>query len=67
MALVGSRVEAMRDGDTNLAVKTDVILDPSSGLMLERKTVVAEVQTRDGRTAIVAGQKTSVAAIQVNQ
>ena len=67
MAVVGTRVETMRDGNTNLAVKTDIMVDPKSGLVLERKTVVAEVKTEDGRTAVVAGQKTSVTAIQVSQ
>ena len=66
MALVGTRVEAMRDGNTNLTVRTDVVLDTETGLVLERKTVVAEVQTEDGKTAVIASQKTSVAAVQVN-
>ena len=57
----------MREGNTNLAVKTDVIVDPKSGLVLERKTIVAEMQTKDGRTAVVAGQKTTIASVQVNQ
>ena len=65
MALVGTRVEAIREGNTNLTVKTDILLDPETGLVVERKTVVAEVQTEDGKTAVIAGQKTTVAAVQV--
>ena len=66
MALVGTRVETMREGNTNLAVKTDILLDPETGLVVERKTVVASVQTEDGRTAVITGQKTTVAcAVQV--
>lgn len=65
MALVGTRVERIREGDTNMAIKTEVVADTETGLLLERKTIVAEVQTEDGQTAIIAGQKTSVAAIQV--
>ena len=64
MALVGTRVEAIREGNTNLTVKTDILLDPETGLVVERKTVVAEVQTEDGKTAVIAGQRT-VAAVQV--
>ena len=65
MALVGTRVEAIREGNTNLTVKTDILLDPETGLVVERKTVVAEVQTEDGKTAVIAGQRTTVAAVQV--
>jgi hypothetical protein len=64
MALVGTRVEAIREGNTNLTVKTDILLDPETGLVVERKTVVAEVQTEDGKTAVIAAQKTTVAAVQ---
>ena len=55
----------MRDGATNVAVKTEMVVDTETGLLLERKTLLAEVQTEDGGTAIIAGQRTSVAAVQV--
>ena len=67
MALVGSRVQAMQDGDNAMAVRTDVVLDDETGLLLERKTVVAEVLTESGNhKALLVGQQTSVAPIQVN-
>ena len=66
MALVGaSRVETMREGNTNVVVKTDMVVDTDTGLLLERKTILAAVPTADGNTAIVAGQRTSVVSIQV--
>lgn len=64
-AVVGTRVETVREGDTTVTVKIEMLLDPESGVMVERKTVVAEVQTEDGKTAVIAGQKTSVAAVEV--
>lgn len=66
MALVGTRVETQQDGDTAVAVRTDVLVDTETGLLLERKTVVAEVLTESGNhKAVIAGQKTSIAAVQV--
>ena len=66
MALVGTRVQAMQDGNTKVVVKTDVVVDTETGLILERKTVLAEVLTESGHhKAVVAGQQTRVAAIQV--
>ena len=65
MAVVGTRIETMREGDTNVAVKTDIVVDTETGLVVERKTFLAEVQTEDGGTAIIAAQKTEVSAIQV--
>ena len=63
--VVGTRVETVREGDTTVTVKIEMLLDPESGVVVERKTVVAEVQTEDGKTAVIAGQKTSVAAVEV--
>lgn len=60
MAVVGSRIETMQDGDIKVAVKTDMVLDTTTGVLLERKTVLA-----GNDKAMVAGQKTTVAAIQV--
>lgn len=66
MALVGTRVQTVRDGENAVAVKTDIVLDVETGLVLERKTVVAEVLTESGNhKAVVAGQQTRVAAVQV--
>ena len=67
MAVVGSRVQTVQDGDNAVAIKTDIVLDTETGLLLERKTVVAEVLTESGNhKALVVGQKTSVAAVKVN-
>ena len=66
MAVVGHQLEIMRDGDANVAVKRDVIVDPKAGVVLERKMVVAEVPLDDGRVALVAGQKIDVAPLEVN-
>jgi hypothetical protein len=65
MALVGgSRVEVVQDGENTLAVKTDVVMDPKSGLLVERTTVVAEVLTESGNhKAVLVGQQTSVKAV----
>ena len=64
--MVGTRVEVLRDGDTNLTFKTEMVLDTETGVMVERKTVVAEVELEDGTTAVIAGQNISVAQVQVN-
>ena len=57
-------MQAMRDGDNAVAVKTDILVDEDTGLILERKTVVAEVLSESGRhKAVVVGQQTSAAAI----
>ena len=68
MALIGgSRVQTIQDGDNAVAVKTDVVADTETGLVLERKTVVAEVLTESGNhKTLLVGQKTSVAAVEVN-
>ena len=60
MAVVGSRVETMQDGDITVAVKTDMVVDTKTGLVLERKTVLA-----GNDQGVVAAQKTTIAAIQV--
>ena len=66
MALVGSRVQTAQDGGNAMAVKTDVVIDAETGLLVERKTVVAEVLTESGNhKALLVGQKTSVAAVEV--
>lgn len=66
MAVVATKVEAMKDGDTNIAVQTDMVLDPDTGRMLERKTVLAEVLTESGQhKAVIAGQQTRLATVQV--
>ena len=67
MALVGgTKVETIQDGDNTVAVKTDIILDTETGLVMERKTVVAEILSESGHhKAVVAGQQIRVAAVQV--
>lgn len=60
MAVVGSRVETMQDGDITVAVKTDMVVDTKTGVLLERKTVLA-----GNEKGVVAGQRTTIAAIQV--
>ena len=67
MAIVGTKLEVMREGNAEVAVKTERVLDTKTGLVLERKTVVAAVPTQDGKTAIIAGQRTSLAAVQVKE
>ena len=68
MALIGTRVQAAVDGDNTVAVRTDVLLDPETGLMVERKTVVVEVLTESGNhKALLVGQRTSVAATGVRK
>lgn len=67
MALVGTRVQTVHDGENTVAVKTDVVVDTETGLVLERQTVLAEVLTESGNhKAVVAGQQTRVSAIQVS-
>ena len=64
MAVVGSRIDAVQDGENTVAVKTDVLVDPQSGLVLEKKTVVAEVLSESGQhKALLVGERTSVAAV----
>ena len=67
MALVGgTKVETIQDGENTVAIKTDIIMDTETGIVMERKTMVAEILSESGHhKAIVAGQQTRVAAIQV--
>ena len=65
MAIVGTKLEVMKEGNANVAVKTEQVLDIQTGLLLERKTVVAAVPTESGETAVISAQKTSLAAVQV--
>ena len=65
MAIVGTKVKIVREENINLAVKTEQVLDTKTGLLLERKTVVAAVPTESGETAVISAQKTSLAAVQV--
>ena len=67
MAVVGTKFEVMREGNAEVAVKTEQVLDIETGLVLERKTVVAAVPTKDGKTAVIAGQQTSLAAVEVQK
>ena len=56
-------MQTMQDGDNAVAVRTDLILDPETGLMIERKTVVAEVLSESGEhKALLVGQQTAVSA-----
>ena len=67
MALIaGSRLQTAEgsDGGT-VAVKTDMVLDTETGLMVERRTILAKVRTESGGEALLVGQQTRVAAIQV--
>ena len=60
-------MQTIQDGDNAVAVKTDVVADTETGLVLERKTVVAEVLTESGNhKTLLVGQKTTVAAVEVN-
>lgn len=65
MAIVGTKVEMMREGNTNVAVKTDVVLDMETGAVLERKTVLAAAPTASGDVAMITAQRTSVTALPV--
>lgn len=66
MALVGTKVEVAQDGNTTMAVKTDLVIDERTGLVAERKTVVAEVMTESGHKAVVAGEQIRVASVAVS-
>lgn len=55
----------MRDGDVEVAVKTDTVLNIRTGEVVQQKTFVAAVPTADGNIAVLAGKKTAVAAPEV--
>ena len=65
MALVGTKVQVAQDGNTTMAVKTDLVVDERTGLVAERKTVVAEVMTESGHKAVVTGEQIRVASVAV--
>ena len=66
MALIaGSRLQTAEGSDGAVAVKTDMVLDTETGLMVERKTVYAKVRTESGSEALLVGQQTRVAGVQV--
>ena len=68
MALIaGSKLETVQGDDGTVAVKTDLVLDTETGLMVERKTIMAKVLTESGNhEALLVGQQTRVAGVQVN-
>ena len=58
MALVGTRVDVAQQGDgTTIGVRTDVVVDQRTGLVAEKKTIVAEVPIEGGGTALIAGEQ----------
>ena len=67
MALIaGSRLQTAEGSDGAVAVKTDLVLDMETGLMVERKTIIAKVLTESGNhEALLVGQQTRVAGVQV--
>jgi len=58
MALIGTRIQVaqQRDG-TTVGVRTDLVVDERTGLVAEKKTMVAEVPMDGGGTALVAGEQ----------
>ena len=58
MALIGTRIQVaqQRDG-TTVGVRTDLVVDDRTGLVAEKKTMVAEVPLQGGGTALVAGEQ----------
>lgn len=66
MALVGTKVQVAQDGNTTVAVQTDLVVDERTGLVAERKRVMAEVMTESGNhKAVIAGEQVRVAPVAV--
>ena len=64
MALVGTKVEVAQQGDgSTIGVRTDVVFDQHTGLMAEKKTIVADVPLEGGGTARVAAEQTRIMAV----
>lgn len=64
MALVGTKIEVAQQGDgSTIGVKTDVVVDQRTGLMAEKKTLVADVPLEGGGTARIAAEQTRVIAV----
>ena len=64
MALVGTKVEVAQQGDgSTIGVRTDVVFDQHTGLMAEKKTLVADVPLEGGGTARVAAEQTRILAV----
>ena len=64
MALVGTKVEVAQQGDgSTIGVRTDVLFDQRTGLMAEKKTLVADVPLEGGGTARVAAEQTRIMAV----
>ena len=64
MALVGTKVEVAQQGDgSTIGVRTDVVFDQRTGLMAEKKTIVADVPLEGGGTARVAAEQTRIMAV----
>ena len=64
MALVGTKVEVAQQGDgSTIGVRTDVVFDQRTGLMAEKKTLVADVPLEGGGTARVAAEQTRIMAV----
>ena len=64
MALVGTKVEVAQQGDgSTIGVRTDVVFDQHTGLMAEKKTLVADVPLEGGGTARVAAEQTRIMAV----
>ena len=64
MALVGTKVEVAQQGDgSTIGVRTDVVFDQHTGLMAEKKTLVADFPLEGGGTARVAAEQTRIMAV----
>ena len=58
MALIGTRVEVAQEEDgTTVGVRTDVVVDKHTGLVVEKKTIVAEVPIEGGGTTLIAEEQ----------
>ena len=64
MALVGSKVEVAQQGDgSTIGVRTDVVFDQHTGLMAEKRTLVADAPLEGGGTARVAVEQTRILVV----
>ena len=57
MALAGRQVQYAQDGNFQLGRVVDTVVDPSSGVAVQRERTVVAVPTQDGGTAVLVGEK----------
>ena len=67
MALAASRVRVEQHGDAVIGTRSDLLYDERTGLLAEKRTVVAQVPIQGGGTVLVKGEEVQAVATRVRK